>query len=106
MKKEVKKMKTIPICLDDEQILYVSEIPTSGEDSLKDIKLSKEDFKKLLEPINSVWNMMKEQLDTLNSTEITMEVNLAFNIQNGNLAFMLVKSSAQAQFSLKFVWKK
>lgn len=99
-------MKYTPIYMENNEMLYIKNLDVNGHDGRKKFKLSKEEIKQSIKPILSLGQEVKDSLNEISpdEVEITMQVSVA--VENNNFIFCLVNTSAEAQLSIKYLWKK
>ena len=98
-------MKYTQINIDNET-LYVANVSTSGRDAIFNRNLSEESLKKSFAPVIKFGKSLKEGMQDLTPDEIEIAMQLSLSIENNNLIFALVNTAAEAQLSVKYVWKK
>lgn len=99
-------MSYTPIYMENDETLYIKNLDINGHDGRNIFTLSKSDIKKSLKPILSLGQEVKESIKEMapDEVEITMQVSVA--VDNNNFIFCLVNASAEAQLSIKYLWKK
>ncbi len=98
-------MKYTPVCIDDE-LLYIADLATSGKDVSKDLKFTENDLKKAFSPIMKFGKNLKEGMQELAPDEIEISMQVSLSIENNKFIFGLVNLASEAQFSVKYSWKK
>ncbi len=99
-------MSATPIRLDNEDfLLYFEDLETSGADSfLGENFISSAEIKQAFEPIISFSKSLGNEIKNLNLEKAELSFSISLSMENQTPIFKILKSGAEAQFSLKFVW--
>lgn len=93
------------IRLENDDILFI-DLETDGEDWGGLPKLTDEKIQKALAPVIRLGNNLKSSIQDLSPDEIELSMQLSMSLENDNYVFSVVKAAAEAQISVKFLWKK
>lgn len=88
--------------------LYVEDLREFGrsQDSRSDHRFSVHALTEALEPVARIGQAVGEKMQSLAPDETELTLQLTMGVDGDRLVFGLVKTSAEAMLSVKFLWKK
>ena len=91
----------------DDDVVYIKGLDSVGgyaQDSIKDL-FTENSLQDALKPIVSFGQKIKQGLQALEPDETELTFQLSVGVEGQKLFFALANASAEAQISLKYVWR-
>lgn len=92
----------------DDEVVYIKGLESVGggyvADSISDL-FAENSLQDALKPIVSLGQKIKKGLQSLEPDETELTLQLSVGIEGQKLFFALANTSAEAQISLKYVWR-
>lgn len=91
----------------DDDIVYIKGLDSVGgyaQDGIRDL-FTENSLQDALKPIVSLGQKIKQGLQTLEPDETELTLQLSVGVEGKKLFFALADASAEAQISLKYVWR-